>query len=72
MFGRFSVPALRRSPALRTLRQISTTHQPYEIFDYRLKKLQRERAASLPNARQYDYLKDEIGERLADRLLVRR
>lgn len=38
------------------------------IFDRNSKNLQRERAASATDANVYDYLKDEIGYRLADRV----
>ncbi|XP_063237776.1 arginine-hydroxylase NDUFAF5, mitochondrial [Bacillus rossius redtenbacheri] len=39
------------------------------IFCRRAKLLQRERAARAPDAPLYDYLKDEVGARLADRVL---
>ncbi|EEZ98317.1 arginine-hydroxylase NDUFAF5, mitochondrial [Tribolium castaneum] len=38
------------------------------VFDRNTKSLQRERAASAQDANLYDYLKDEIGYRLADRV----
>lgn len=38
------------------------------IFDRQAKVLQRERAASAPDVAVYDYLKEEIGYRLADRI----
>lgn len=38
------------------------------VFDRKTKSLQRERAASAQDANVYDYLKDEIGYRLADRV----
>ena len=38
------------------------------VFDRNTKSLQRERAASAQDANVYDYLKDEIGYRLADRV----
>lgn len=38
------------------------------VFDRKTKQLQRERAALSENVQVYDYLKDEIGYRLADRI----
>lgn len=38
------------------------------IFDRNTKHLQRERAAMANDVNLYDYLKDEIGYRLADRI----
>jgi len=44
----------------------------YEIFNRRLKWLQRERAAkNAESSRQVDYLRDEVASRLCERLLVR-
>lgn len=40
----------------------------YHIFDRKTKNLQRERAALASDVNLYDYLKDEIGYRLADRI----
>lgn len=45
----------------------ATTHQQL-VFDRRVKRLQRERAALNPDVELYDYLKDEVGFRLADRI----
>lgn len=39
------------------------------VFDRHTKLLQRERAAKNPDAPLYDYLKEEVGYRLADRIL---
>ncbi|XP_022903776.2 arginine-hydroxylase NDUFAF5, mitochondrial isoform X1 [Onthophagus taurus] len=39
-----------------------------QIFDRKTKTLQRERAASAQDVNLYDYLKEEIGYRLADRI----
>ncbi|XP_060529063.1 arginine-hydroxylase NDUFAF5, mitochondrial [Cylas formicarius] len=57
------------------LRQISTgtvysirNEISVNIFDRNTKTLQRKRAASADDVNLYDYLKDEIGFRLADRL----
>lgn len=38
------------------------------IFDRKTKRLQRKRAAAAEDVNVYDYLKDEIGFRLADRV----
>lgn len=38
------------------------------VFDRYTKSLQRERAAAATDVNLYDYLKDEIGYRLADRV----
>lgn len=44
----------------------------FQVFNRRTKWLQKERAASDPEAsRQADYLKDEVAMRLCERLLVR-
>lgn len=42
--------------------------QSLNIFDRNTKTLQRQRAALAEDANLYDYLKDEIGFRLADRV----
>lgn len=42
--------------------------KPMNIFDRKTKRLQRERAAIAKDVNVYDYLKDEIGYRLADRV----
>ena len=39
------------------------------VFDRRSKLLQRERAAALPDIDNYDFLKEEVGYRVADRVL---
>ncbi|GJD01515.1 methyltransferase [Colletotrichum higginsianum] len=47
--------------------------QAFQVFNRRTKWLQKERAASNPEAsRQADYLKDEVANRLCERLLVRK
>lgn len=48
--------------------QIRNDDIPIHIFDRNTKHLQRERAASATDVNLYDYLKDEIGYRLADRI----
>lgn len=43
------------------------------VFDTRVKMMQKHRAAMLPQqSRICDYVKDEVAERMADRLLVSR
>jgi len=39
------------------------------VFDRRAKLVQRERAAASPEVESYDFLKDEVGYRVADRVL---
>ena len=41
---------------------------PMNVFDRNAKLLQRERAAKDANVQLYDYIKDEVGDRLADRI----
>ncbi|KAG5306560.1 NDUF5 hydroxylase, partial [Acromyrmex insinuator] len=41
---------------------------PMNVFDRNAKLLQRERAAKNANVQLYDYIKDEVGDRLADRI----
>lgn len=49
--------------------QIKNDGGSVNIFDRNTKYLQRERAAVATDVNVYDYLKDEIGYRLADRVL---
>lgn len=47
---------------------------PYQVFDRNAKKLQKERATSLDGgnrSRTVDYLRDEIADRMIERLMVR-
>lgn len=41
---------------------------PVNIFDRNAKRIQRERAANSQDVELYDYIKDEVGYRLADRV----
>lgn len=41
---------------------------PMNVFDRNTKLLQRERAAKATDVKLYDYIKDEVGERLSDRI----
>lgn len=58
------------------IRQISVTkkslalpaNSPMNVFDRRAKMLQKERAALDPEVKIYDYIKDEVGYRLSDRI----
>lgn len=50
------------------LGKLRNESSPMNIFDRRTKTLQRERAATASDVNVYDYLKDEIGYRLADRV----
>jgi hypothetical protein len=48
--------------------------QPYTVFDRSLKRIQRDRAALKNNgedSRTVDYLRNEVAERMIERLLVR-
>ncbi|XP_067626346.1 arginine-hydroxylase NDUFAF5, mitochondrial isoform X4 [Eurosta solidaginis] len=47
----------------------STQATYHNIFDRNAKRLQKERAARNPDVKLYDYLKEEVGFRLADRIL---
>nr|VZH96013.1 unnamed protein product [Spirometra erinaceieuropaei] len=58
---------LRTSSRFCTLRKLSTSS--FQIFDRRAKRLQRARAARRENATVYDYSRDEVAFRLADRIL---
>lgn len=48
--------------------QIKNDNGSVNVFDRNTKNLQRERAAVATDVNVYDYLKDEIGYRLADRV----
>lgn len=63
--------ALKRRPALRRPYAIQSPGAPtLQIFNENVKYLQKERAASNhEHSRKTDYLKDEVAQRLVDRLL---
>ena len=47
---------------------------PYQVFDRRVKQLQKDRAASRDDgerSRTVDYVRDEIADRMIERILVR-
>ncbi|KAJ2768480.1 hypothetical protein IWQ57_003517, partial [Coemansia nantahalensis] len=49
---------------------LGKTTAPFEVFDRRAKRLQRDRAAGrMADSRDVDYLRDEVAARVADRLL---
>lgn len=53
-------------------RHYSTAPQAFQVFDRKVKCMQKDRAASnVEESRTVDYLKDEIAARVADRLLVK-
>lgn len=53
-------------------RQYSAAPQAFQVFDRKVKCMQKDRAASnVEESRTVDYLKDEIAARVADRLLVK-
>ena len=46
----------------------SKSDNPMNVFNRQAKRLQKNRAALLPNTDDYDYLKDEVARRIVDRL----
>ncbi|GAB0087734.1 NADH dehydrogenase [Sergentomyia squamirostris] len=56
------------SPACQCGNKRNYSFDPVNIFDRNAKKLQRERAAHREDVALYDYIKDEVGYRLADRV----
>ncbi len=60
-----SIRLLHRPPPLLQMRNESVMN----VFDRRAKLLQRERAAAAEDPSQFDFIKEEIGYRLADRVL---
>ncbi|KAJ1862989.1 hypothetical protein LPJ73_000628 [Coemansia sp. RSA 2703] len=49
---------------------LDKTAAPFEVFDRRAKRMQRDRAAArAADSREVDYLRDEVARRVADRLL---
>ncbi|KAK6542208.1 hypothetical protein TWF694_007967 [Orbilia ellipsospora] len=71
----YSVPISRRYLAMTTgTRATESTNQlkggaPFHIFDRFVKRVQRDRAASdIESSRNVDYLRDEVADRLVDRL----
>jgi len=47
---------------------------PYQVFDRRVKQMQKDRAASLEDgkpSRVVDYLRDEVADTMLERFLVR-
>lgn len=72
---RACVPRLSRAVAAAATRRtyaFQASGAPvFEVFNRRIKWLQKERAASnVEGSRQADYLKDEVAIRLCERLLV--
>ncbi|XP_071636492.1 arginine-hydroxylase NDUFAF5, mitochondrial [Temnothorax longispinosus] len=51
-----------------TLMSTLPPDSPMNVFDRNAKLLQRERAAKDTDVQLYDYIKDEVGDRLADRI----
>ncbi len=60
-----STRLLHRPPPLLQMHNESVMN----VFDRRAKLLQRERAAAAEDPSQFDFIKEEIGYRLADRVL---
>lgn len=73
LFRKFKAPALCHSTC-KFVRNISYSHslrntEPSQnIFDRQAKRLQKERSAQRPDVALYDYIKDEVGFRLSDRI----
>ncbi|KYN34981.1 hypothetical protein ALC56_10708 [Trachymyrmex septentrionalis] len=69
--GKLNLLSLRHNPN-GTCNAASTSvlppDSPMNVFDRNAKLLQRERAAKDANVQLYDYIKDEVGDRLADRI----
>ncbi|KYN19438.1 hypothetical protein ALC57_08205 [Trachymyrmex cornetzi] len=69
--GKLNLLSLRYNPN-GTCNAASTSvlppDSPMNVFDRNAKLLQRERAAKDANVQLYDYIKDDVGDRLADRI----
>ena len=64
------ISALRRLPAQRSYAVQAPGAPALQVFNERAKYLQKERAGKdTENSRKTDYLKDEVAQRLVDRLL---
>lgn len=70
MFSNTLRQAVKQSNIAR--RHYAAAPQAFQVFDRKVKCLQKDRAASnVEESRTVDYLKDEIAARVADRLLVK-
>merc|ERR1712141_699385 len=63
-----NVRLLRLSKRCFHISSVSTQEQVMNVFDRKTKGFQRERAANLENVDDFDYMKEEFGYRLADRV----
>lgn len=68
---------LRATGQRRAFASISNAHvnQPFAVFDRDMKRVQRDRAASKnggEDSRTVDYLRNEVADRMIERLLVSR
>ncbi|XP_018050316.1 PREDICTED: NADH dehydrogenase [ubiquinone] 1 alpha subcomplex assembly factor 5 [Atta colombica] len=69
--GKLNLLRLRHNPngtCNAALMSALSPDSPMNVFDRNAKLLQRERAAKDANVQLYDYIKDEVGDRLADRI----
>jgi len=79
IFNSLYRPSTSHQPVVNSLNRTSScayssipsTTGVYQVFDRNIKRRQRNRAALRLESRDVDYLKDEVAERLVDRLLVR-
>jgi hypothetical protein len=68
-FFRKRIPLLER----RTLLQVKANNYctpTFAVFDRNVKRIQKNRAATAENSREFDYLREEVARRLLDRLDV--
>ena len=63
-----SLTRLRRSISKTTAISALSSNDVMYVFDRKTKFFQRERAAIAPDVNVYDYIKDEVGYRLSDRV----
>ena len=59
------------APVVAGRRMLAAGAPGITIFNREQKRMQRQRAAREPESTHVDYLRDEIAQRCADRLLVR-
>lgn len=68
MFYRRLVPLLRQPGVWRCYSARRTDEEVMNVFDRKAKRRQKNRAALAENVGVYDYLKDEVAERMVDRV----
>lgn len=67
MFSRWA--RLQRNSSLSTLSASNSRPFSVMVFNRNMKVAQRDRAATMPDSQDYDYLRNEVAKRLVDRLL---